>query len=196
MDLAVLSAELKSSLLDLSEVFDSADLSYDELIGVAIADHHKVSPRRLPGTLALVAGTSLYDAPANIVSFGSSSWGMSARRTYKPWDSQYPQCLPTVSLVGEPSAQQLQLSVAPSATDITALGAAYSYTYLASYADLVQVRDQDAQTLLLRARAQAYLMMDARAAHRAATPSKPGAGNGRNYLGNYEALMRAWRACS
>lgn len=163
MSRADLVADLKASLHDAADVFTAdADADFSRMLDVSALDLGRYRPQILNGSIALTAGTDLYDAPAGMVSFSRELW--SPGRVPAPWEAGYPGPLPRISMVGTPGARKLLFSPAPTAAHIAALGAVFAFVYLAAHA----IDDDAADTtippelrhaLLLRAQAEAMREM-------------------------------------
>lgn len=110
------------------------------------------------GTLTLVAGTSLYPAPADLLQVKVSPWGVDQVAT-QPWNvprNPLPALRTTVDTAG---ADQLQLLPAPCQAQITAFGSDYPYYYLTTHlvpdAGNSTITDRELDLLLLRAKVEA-----------------------------------------
>lgn len=161
-------ADLKASLLSAAAVFtgEASDGAFKRHLNVAALAFHAKRPRTLLGTLTLVAGQAQYDPPANLRSIKSHLWGISRMSTSKPWDKTWTGRLPDLRLIegATPSARKLQLEPAPTAHQITVLGAEFSFWYFANHAisetaENTSVSDADRGLLLLRAQAEALREM-------------------------------------
>jgi len=159
-------AELKASLMDCASVFPGTDADEDadfkRHLSFAAKDLGRLRPRRLRGSLELVADTAFYDAPAGILKVGMSTWGSDSTR--KPWDDGYPGKVPRIMLIRNDDELQLQLDPAPTSLQITVFGADMPFTYYATH----EIGATDAETtilegdrglLILRAQAEAMKEM-------------------------------------
>lgn len=158
--LEALVAQHKASLLDAADQFEEADdAAFKRHLAIAArAIAISKRPRTLAATLALVAGTALYEAPADLLDVKVADWGM--QRRSQPWN--YPRGpLPLLSLwQPDPNAPpMLRLSPPPTCAQIAAFGAAMPYYYLAAHAlpasGNTSITDRELNVLLLRAKVEA-----------------------------------------
>jgi hypothetical protein len=155
-----LAADFRSSLQDSAEVFetDAEGTQFLRLLDLAASDLARIVPRRRWGGVMLVADQATYAAPADLLDVGAPYWGLTPRTRLQPWEAGYPAQMPQlIFLAGD---RLLQLSPAPSASDIAALGADYRFTYYARHvlsdiAANTTVLEGDRGKLLLRAQAEA-----------------------------------------
>lgn len=157
--LTALVGELKASLGDAAERFagEAADAAFARHVSRAALDFGRVRPVTLVGTLALVAGQVMYPAPADFVRFKLALWGHAEQRRPKPWERNWPGPFPVVEALG---GWALCLSPAPTALQISVLGADYSFLYFAGLAagataETSTVTEADRGLLILRAQAEA-----------------------------------------
>ncbi|MBF0453635.1 MAG: hypothetical protein HQL72_02320 [Magnetococcales bacterium] len=182
---ADLVVDLKASLHDAAEVFVAdADGDFIRHLDRAVADLTRFRPRTLVGTVTLVAGESLYDPPAGLLSPALVLWGNSQRRNNQPWEKGFPNQPPTLSLVESEGVRKIQLSPAPTASEIHKLGTTFEFTYSARHQVGVDAADTtidpaDRDLLLLRAQAEAMLEMSVRNSGKSATQA-PGGGQAKN----------------
>jgi len=163
MSLADLVADLKVSLHDAANVFTAAsDADFSRLLAVSAQDFGRHRPLLLSGSVTLIAGTASYDAPTDLAAFSRETW--SVGRTPQPWEATYPGALPRVSVIGKPGARKLAFSPAPTDLQLTVLGSAFGFIYLAihvidSDATKTTVPPEDRGLLILRAQAEAMREM-------------------------------------
>lgn len=193
LDLNDLTTELSGAMMSMSARFeDASSLNLSDIIGVAVADHHTVKPRKMTGQLELTAGIRSYTAPDNIVRFGSHAWLDDQRRINSPWDPGYPQRSPSVSLIQAQDGPMLELSFAPTVNDIAVLGSSFPFSYFASYGDLAEIPMSDKARLMIRAKAECFLMLNARQEGRGNMP-QPGAPK-QDFMSVYRELIKEWRS--
>lgn len=151
--------QLKASLGDAAERFagEAADAAFERHVSRAALDFGRVRPVTLVGTLPLVAGQAMYSAPADFVRFKLALWGHAEQRRPKPWERNWPGPFPVAEALG---GGVLCLSPAPTALQITVLGADYSFLYFAGLAagataETSTVTEADCGLLILRAQAEA-----------------------------------------
>jgi len=151
---AALAADLRASLLDAAKAFTAAnDADAVRHLERAAEALTAVRPRTLAATLTLVADQPNYPAPADLWRYKSTTWG--AARS-QPWEKSWPGRLPDVREIDG----ALWLTPAPTAHQIAALGASFSFFYYARHAIGVDEADTtvapgDRALLLLRAQAEA-----------------------------------------
>lgn len=164
MSKADLLADYKASLQDAAKVFTALnDADFLRHLDAAALDMVRVRPRTLLGTITLVAEQFNYAAPADLLSYKSDLWGMGAR-SYKPWDTGYPGRLPDVRVAVNGAVREIHFLPAPTAAQITALGASFKYYYFAAHAIGTLAADTtilpgDRGLLLVRAQAEAMKEM-------------------------------------
>ncbi len=160
MSLADLVADLKASLHDAASIFTAtADADFERLLGVAASALGFKRPRRLQGSITLVAGTADYAAPAGMLYLIEDQWAVPSLIP-KPWEDAYPGALPRVSLIELAGVRTLLFSPAPTDAHIVALGATYKFIYRAAHsisatAASTTVQADDRGLLLLRAQVEA-----------------------------------------
>lgn len=160
MSLADLVADLKASLHDATSIFTAAaDADFERLLTVGASALGLKRPRRLQGSITLVAGTADYAAPAGMLYMIEDQWG-SPSLLPPPWDPSYPGALPRLSLIELSGVRSLLFSPAPTALHIAALGATYKFIYRAAHvisatAASTTVQADDRGLLLLRAQVEA-----------------------------------------
>ena len=160
---ADLVADLKASLNDAADVFVSAaDADFKRHLEVAVLAMGAKRPRKLVGSLTVIADTSEYAAPADFECFGSLLWGIVPKPRGQPWERAWPGRLPQVEYVENPAGTfKLSLQPAPSAHQINALGADFRYYYHARHTvhatngALTSIAPADRGLLILRAQAEA-----------------------------------------
>lgn len=160
MSKADLVADLKASLHDAASVFTAAaDADFERLLNLAAAALGSKRPRRLRGSLTLVADTADYPAPAGMIYLIHDAWS-DPSRVPKPWEASFPGVLPRVSLIELAGDQTLLFSPPPSAAHLSALGSDYSFIYRAAHSIATTAADttlqpDDRGLLLLRAQVEA-----------------------------------------
>lgn len=164
MTRADLVADLKASLQDAAKVFTAAnDADFSRHLDAAALDMGRVRPRTMLGTITLIADQYNYTAPADLLSYKSDLWGIPGRRIH-PWESSYPGRLPDVRSAVSGTTRELHFLPAPTAAQITALGAAFKFYYFAAHSIGAAAVDTTIQAgdrglLLLRAQAEAMKEM-------------------------------------
>lgn len=161
MSQADLVADLKAILMDAAGKFTAAtDGDFKRHLDLAALDMGRVRPRTRVGEVTLVADQPNYPAPADLLQTKIPLWGTTEKARYKMWDAEWPGRLPRLTVVEHDGARELWLSPSPSAAQITRLGSAYKFYYLAGHAvgELAAdttVQPGDRHLLLLRATVQA-----------------------------------------
>lgn len=164
MSSADLVADLKASLQDAANAFvATGDADFIRHLSVAALDFSRIRPRTLLGEINLVADQINYAAPADMHMFKAAVWG--ASHGVMPWEPSYPGKLPTAQLVsvGDSPAQELHLTPAPSAKQISVLGPLYKFWYFAQHkidADATKTTIHPSARALLLLRAQAEAMRE------------------------------------
>ncbi len=196
-------SDLKASLQDAKNAFTAADdADYKRHLKTAALDFGRKRRRTLYGSLALIADQARYAAPASFLAFKSALWGISPVAAPKPWERGYPGRLPDVYVVEEADGtKKLELRPAPTAAQISVLGADYRYYYYAGHvvaaaAAGTTIFDGERQILLLRAQAEAVRELALRNINKPTTLRDGVTNAPRNgtpaYL--FEALMREFEA--
>lgn len=199
MSSADLVADLKASLHDAASVFTAAaDADFTRLLNLAASALGFKRPRRLQGSLTLVADTPDYAAPAGMLYLIADQWGTPSL-VPPPWEPTYPGALPRVSLIELAGVQTLLFSPPPNAQHIAALGATYKFMYRAAHsisatAASTTIQPDDRGLLLLRAQVEALREISIRnsakpVALRDGLSGVPKNGTA-SYL--YEALLREY----
>lgn len=153
----------KYQLNDAASVFtNSDDEDFRRHLVNAALDLGRVCPRKLRGSVTLVAAQPNYSVPATVLRVASSPWGTTELKNGKPWETDYVGRLPRPRLDGDADELELWLDPAPSARQIELLGATYPYVYLAAHeigeeASGTSVRPEHRALLLMRAAAEACL---------------------------------------
>lgn len=161
MSRADLVADLKASLSDAAAVFTAAnDADFKRHLDTAALDFTRVRPRTLLGSITLTAEESEYALPADLHAFKSSLWGIVPRVRTQPWEKTWPGRLPQARVAEVAGARRLVLAPAPTAQQISVLGAEFRFYYFARHAIGEQAADTTVQPgdrglLLLRAQAEA-----------------------------------------
>lgn len=155
---ASLVADLKASLQDAASVFTAvSDADFVRHLDKAALDMGRRRPRTLLGSVSLVAEQATYAAPADLLTYKVDTWG---QHRIQPWDDRYPGRLPQVRQAELAGVKVLSFTPAPTAAQITILGAEFGFYYLAGH----EIGDAEADTtvpagdrgvLLLRAQAEA-----------------------------------------
>jgi len=197
--------DLRDSLQDAASVFrPDGDPVFDRFLDLAALDFHRIRPRRIEGALTLVADQHDYTAPADLVVPLMHFWGVSERRQRKPWNADYPDTLPSMTMVEDASGNKLlRLDPAPTATQIADLGASMTYLYRAGHvvgdaAAQTSVSPGDRGLLLLRAQAEACKELAMRNSAKPVSMRDGLNQTPRNATpaALYEALMREFRAAA
>jgi hypothetical protein len=158
----LLKGDLQALLSESAGKFKPGDL--DRCLDAALADLARVRPLVRPGELTLVADQGLYAAPADLLRPLFSTWGHTELRRAKPWNSDWPGLLPTMSLVDQAGVRMLSLDPAPDQAQINLLGNDYTYRYSAFYtlgetnADS-NLPEESRELVLIRALAAAMLQL-------------------------------------
>lgn len=181
MGLSDLSEDLRGMLMSAADKFDPDGLAFARHLQIAALDLGRFRRRTLAASLALIANQETYAAPANFVEFKVTTWGDKQRACRAPWQTNYPGSPPRVR-VSEIALNTLQLHLlpAPTAAQISDLGAAFTFFYYAGHVvhddpAATTVRSCDRHLLLMRATAAALQEL----AHRGSTqPVKLGDGFG------------------
>ena len=153
--------ELKAMLSDSKDKFKMAsDGDFVRHLGVAAMDIGRFRVRIIKAELTLVADQNEYAAPTDLLKPTRSLWGTKERKERKPWDSNFPNNLPTLDIVEVSGTKNIWLDPAPTATQIADLGATYQYFYAAGHvidaaAANTTVATGDRNLLLVRATSQA-----------------------------------------
>lgn len=164
MNEADLVADLKASLNDARSVFTvAADGDFKRHLAVAALDFARKRARTLVGAIVLIADQASYAAPADLLRFKSSLWGIVPTARPQPWEKNWPGRLPDVRVVEEAAARKLYLEPAPTAAQIAVLGADFRYYYFAGHAvgaDAAQTTIFAGERGLFLLRAQAEAMRE------------------------------------
>lgn len=153
-----------------------ADFDFKRHLDISADDLSRVKPRTLIGSAILVAGQTNYAAPADVRSLKFSLWGTLQRRSRKPWQSNWPGKMPTLTLTDNGNISEIYLSPAPTAEQIADLSSDYKFYYFATHkidvaANNTTVPVRDRALLLIRATAQAMTEL---AHHNLASPVQLG----------------------
>ena len=174
MSRADLSADLEDSLHDAAKIFKDAGTGttpFERFLDHAAQDLARVAPRpHVTATLILIADQPNYAAPAGLVRLMSADWGRDQQAQRRPWQPNWPM-LPRQSLRENAGAREIWLTPAPTAAQITDLGATYRYTYAAHHsidaaAANTTVPVHHRGLLLLRAQAEALKELSIRASQK------------------------------
>ena len=161
MSQTALVSDLKAILMSASSKFTAAlDADFIRHLDLAALDMGRVKPRTRLGSITLVADQIEYAAPTDLVRPKVGLWGMQERKTRKPWDSNWPEVLPIISMVDGASGMEIHLNPPPTAAQITDLGSEYKFYYFAGHvidtdAALTTVQAGHWHILMIRATAQA-----------------------------------------
>jgi hypothetical protein len=159
-------SDLKASLLDAANAFTAAnDADFSRHLDKAADALTKVHPRLKTGTLPLVSGSPVYDAPDDLIGYRSELW-FDANRI-KPWDPGYPGPAPIVTLAEREGGFSIVFDPAPSYAQVGLFGSTFTYHYHAQHrigddAADTTIRPGDRGLLLLRAQAEALLELSIR----------------------------------
>lgn len=201
MSEADLVADLKASLFDSANVFTEAnDAAFKRFLAQALPDMQYKRPITRLGTVQLVADTPRVEiADADFAAFKTDLWRDPARLP-KPWDPNYPGPLPRVCATWDTDAWFFVFEPAPTARQISVLGADFRYYYFARHAIGAAAADttvnpQDRGLLLLRAQAEAMLALATRNASKPVQLRDGLSGTPRNSTpaALHETLMRLFR---
>lgn len=150
----------KRGLMDAASLFPAAN-DADLLRHLRVAARELSAGKRTRtklGTLTLVAGTSQYPAPADLLRAKVSPWGVD-QVTAQPWNAPRTPLPALRTAVDADGSEQLHLRPPPCAAQIAAFGSDYPYYYLTSH--LVPdtgnstITDRELDLLLLRAKVEA-----------------------------------------
>lgn len=155
-------ADLKESLHDTADVFDSTDeAAFKRFLRQSLPDMLFKRPVTRLGQVNLVADQASYSLAAytDFGIFKTHDWN-TGRCSPKPWEPGYPGAVPRVSAQRDLDARHLVFSPAPTATQISAWGSTFKFWYLALHsidADAANttVAPSDRGLLLLRAQVEA-----------------------------------------
>lgn len=196
MSRAELVADLRLSLQDAANVFTaSGGADFSRHLDAAALDFSRIRPRTLLGEITLVADQFNYPAPADLLTYKSSLWGVN--RYSQPWDKHWPGRLPDVLVAKNGGVRELHFSPPPTAQQIATLSSAYKFWYFAAHA----IADAAAETtilsgdrglLLLRAQAEAMRELAMRNAAKPVQMRDGISGSPRNGTPSYlfELLMK------
>ncbi len=165
MSEADLVADLKASLQDSASVFTAAaDADFKRHLKTAAKAFGKKRSRTLVSSLTLTADQPAYAAPEGFLAFKSHLWGISPVAKCQPWEKNWPGRLPDVRYAETEDGASLYLDPAPTAFQISALGAEFRYYYFAGHvigseASGTSILDGERDVLLLRAQAEAMREM-------------------------------------
>ncbi len=160
MSRADLVADLKASLQSAAQVFtDVLDGDFIRHLDIAAQDMSAKRMRTLLGTITLSADRVDYPVPADFYSYKMEIWSAKARHI-SPWEKNHPGILPDVLTTLNGTVNEINLSPAPTAKQISILGARFSFYYYATHvigdaAIDTTIQAGDRGLLLLRAQAEA-----------------------------------------
>lgn len=145
------------------------DDKFEEILIASVNDYSRRRPLTGIGTLTLVAEQSVYDAPADLMSFKSHDWGRAHRKRRDPWNSPRVVAIPDVKVVpnsDQSASYQLALSPIPTTEDLCVVGNTMQYFYTKKHvvSDLdagtngaTTIPECDLDLLLLRMQAEAMM---------------------------------------
>ena len=175
-------SELTTALTEILR--DSADIltnKFTEIFNTALADYQRYKPRRNVGVIDLIAGQSVYDAPADLIGFISHDWGAAHRARTDPWNQSEVVPIPDISVVDSVSGltpYSLLLGTAPTSKGIAICGTEMQIIYQKAHvisndepgtAGATSVPAKDRDLLLLRAAAEAMLHLSTHRSARIST---------------------------
>ena len=160
MSLADLISDLKAILTaeNAKKFTAPGNADFTRHLEIAALDMGRVRRRTKAATFTVVAGQNNYAAPADMISYKQSLWGVNEQGTREPWESNHPGRLPAMHF----DAGEIYLTPAPTQHQIGALGTTYQFLYFAGHtigamAAGTSVVPADRHLLLIRATAQAML---------------------------------------
>jgi hypothetical protein len=153
----------------LRESGNQLDDKFDEILLASVNDYSRHKPLTGIANLSLVAEQSVYDAPADLLSFKSHDWGRAHRKRRDPWNCPKIVAIPDVKVV--PSANQtptyqLALNPVPTAEDLSLVGSTMQYFYTRKHLvsdgepgtdGATTIPENDLALLLLRMQAEAMM---------------------------------------
>ncbi|MBA1147427.1 hypothetical protein H0Z60_10200 [Ectothiorhodospiraceae bacterium WFHF3C12] len=140
--------ELKAALGQAAQKFDATnDADFKRYLDRAALALARKRPRTKLGSITLTAGEALYTPPADLAAIKSPLWGMAKRRETKPWQVGHPGRLPWPRLVETDNGVRICIEPAPTAEQITQLGAEYSLYYYAAH----RISDTESETTVAAA---------------------------------------------
>jgi len=153
--------DLKASLHSSASFFPGtdadADADYRRHLDIAQRALATDRPRIRIGEITLQAGIGDYSTlPVDLLEVRSPLWG--ASKGIKPWDPGHPGPMPRLSLQDSADGQRLSIQPAPTADQISVLGATFRYYYAANLqvdADNLSLVGEQRDLLLLRVQAEA-----------------------------------------
>jgi len=161
MSKADLVKDLQDMLQDAANKFTApAGADFERHLAIAAHDMGRVRNRTKLGTLALTADEPVYAAPADMIRPKMALWGLSERKTRKPWANNFPSVLPRMDAIEGDSGMQIYLSPAPTSAQIVDLGAEFRFYYFAGHvvsdtSASTSIKPEDRHLLLIRSAAQA-----------------------------------------
>jgi hypothetical protein len=202
--LSDLTTELKDSLHDAGEVFETTDFQRHVRIALRDMALHK-RPRELYAPLTLEAGQRTYPAPADLASVIGLDWV--SERSREPWHNDYPGPAPLASVIESSSGREIRLSPPPTAQQVRALNGECDLIYLAEHqleevagsdpADftVTSLDEADRYLVLLRAQAEACRELAMRNVTKPVELRGGGLSQPRNDTPRalYAALLAEWR---
>jgi hypothetical protein len=165
MSEADLVADLKASLFDTANVFESEqDADFKRFLAQALPDMGVKRPITRLGSLTLVQDQPRFQVlEADFAQLKVDLW-RDTTKLPKPWDPCYPGALPRVCAERDGAAWWIALDPPPSAAHLNALGVNFKFYYFALHAigtaaEATTVAAVDRGLLLLRAQAEAMLAL-------------------------------------
>lgn len=149
-------------------MFRSAnDADFKRHLDNAAKDLGRVRPLVRAGSITVEAGTPTYAAPADLVRFKQTTWGLAERRQIRPWEPDWPGALPRVRVVSGNAGRELLLAPAPTQKQIRIFGSDFPFEYFAGHtiganAADTTVHEDERAILLLRAQIEALKEMSVR----------------------------------
>ena len=130
MLLSELIEDLRASLHDAADVFDTSDLSRHIRIALNAVALHKRARQR-SAEISLVAGQTRYAAPDDLVSVDRLVWQNGNSRS--PWSGLYPGPAPLAALVETAGDREIALHPPPTAQQVQALAGKCTLLYRARH---------------------------------------------------------------
>lgn len=201
MSEADLVEDLKASLSNAASIFTAAgDADFKRFLQQALPDMQFKRPRTKLASVALVAGEASYAiTEADFAALKLDLW-RDVAKIGKPWSASWAGPLPRLAANWSGSAWSLVFDPAPTALQISTLGADCRFYYFAKHAIGAAAVDttinaQDRGLLLVRAQAEAMLALAMRNAGKPVQMRDGLSGTPRNSTpaALHEALLRLFR---
>jgi hypothetical protein len=165
MSEADLVADLKASLFDAANVFESEqDADFKRFLAQALPDMGVKRPITRLGSFPLVQDQGRFQVQeADFAQLKMDLW-RDATKLPKPWDPYYPGAIPRVCAERDGGIWWISLDPAPTAAHLLVLGTTFKFYYFALHAIGADAADTtvaavDRNLLLLRAQAEAMLAL-------------------------------------